>query len=102
MFKDDLKQARIRLGISGREAAKRVGISSAYYSPLETGKREKPKGELLARMEGVLQASFTSSMPLAEASNAANICKHCTEDLADIKVRLANIERLLIRLLSSK
>ena len=102
MFKSDLKQARTRLGISGREAAKRIGISSAYYSQLETGKREKPKGELLARMETVLQASFAESAPLAGESSCANVCEHCAEDLEDIKARLANIERLLISFLSSK
>ncbi len=102
MFNDDLKQARTRLGISGREAAKRIGISSAYYSQLETGKREKPKGELLARMEEVLQASFASTEPLAQASIPASECKHCKDELADIKARLASIEQLLIRYLSSK
>lgn len=102
MFNTDLKQARTRLGISGREAAKRIGISSAYYSQLETGKREKPKGELLARMEAVLQASFSTGAPLASASAVASNCEHFAEDLEDIKARLANIERLMIQLLAAK
>lgn len=100
MFKEDLKQARTRLGISGREAAKRIGISSAYYSQLETGKREKPKGELLARMETVLQAAFTTSAPLASASNSASGCKQCVSELAALQSRMSHVEQLLVEVLA--
>ena len=58
MFKDDLKKARLRAGLSGRETSKKAGISSAYYSQLETGARNRPPPDVLARLEGVLQTKF--------------------------------------------
>lgn len=66
MFKDDLKKARLRAGLSGRETSKKAGISSAYYSQLETGARNRPPPDVLARLEGVLQTKFAGMASPAE------------------------------------
>lgn len=66
MFNDELKKARLRKQLSGRKTAELVGLSSPYYSQLETGKRGPPPHEVLERIDEVLQTKFAKSKTLAD------------------------------------
>jgi transcriptional regulator with XRE-family HTH domain len=57
MFADELKTARLGTRLSGREVARLTGISSAYYSQLETGARGEPPEPLKTKLFEVLIAS---------------------------------------------
>ena len=52
-----IKQRRTELGLSQRELAKRVGVSDAYITQLETRERINPSLDVLRRLAKALQVS---------------------------------------------
>lgn len=60
MFGNELKKARLAKQLSGRKTAELAGISSPYYSQIETGKRPKPPRAVVKRLEQVLQTKFAN------------------------------------------
>jgi SOS-response transcriptional repressor LexA len=54
-FGDRLKDRRLRLGLSLREAAERAGCTKGYLSLLERGKRGAPTERVLAGLERALE-----------------------------------------------
>ena len=40
-MRDWLRESRIKNGLSGREMAKKLGITEGYYSLIESGERQK-------------------------------------------------------------
>ncbi len=50
-----LKKARKELGLTQLEVAEKVGISSNYYSMIETGKRENPGSKYMNAIVKVLK-----------------------------------------------
>lgn len=101
MFADDLKDARVKAGITGREAARRSGISSAYYSQLETGKREKPPAHVLSRIAaalGVETAYFASdacNRQLMARENSPG--EYTVNDRPALLAKMSDLERQLER-----
>ena len=72
MFNEDLKRARLRAGLSGRKTAELAGISSAYYSQLETGARGFPPAEVRSKLEEALQTKFAKSLSTAHLQQDTN------------------------------
>lgn len=105
MFSEDLKHARISLGISGREAAKRLGISSPYYSQLETGKRDMPKGPLLEKIEALMQRKFARTEPERLQAEREGEClltaSEFRKSVASIESRLDRLESILLDMLAA-
>jgi transcriptional regulator with XRE-family HTH domain len=52
-----IKQRRTELGLSQRELAKRVGVSDAYITQLETRERINPSLDVLRRLAKALKVS---------------------------------------------
>ena len=50
-----LKKARKELRLTQLEVAEKVGISSNYYSMIETGKRENPGSKYMSAIAKVLK-----------------------------------------------
>lgn len=100
MFANDLKMARVKAGLTGRETARRCEISSAYYSQLETGARARPPDHVLSKLCEVLNVNF--------AYFASGDSKHCAEvkeqadlysipDRSELLSKIADLERQLDR-----
>lgn len=107
MFADELKKARIAIGISGREAAKRLGISSPYYSQLETGKRDMPKGILLEKIEDLMRCKFAGKEPerlqneqACERLQGCELASEVRNELASVAARLDRLEKILLDVLA--
>ena len=52
-----IKQRRIALGLSQRELGKRVGVSDAYITQLETRERTNPSLDVLKKLAKALKVS---------------------------------------------
>ena len=52
-----IKRRRTELGLSQRELAKRVGLSDAYITQLETRERINPSLEVLKRLAKALKVT---------------------------------------------
>jgi transcriptional regulator with XRE-family HTH domain len=52
-----IKQRRTELGLSQRKLAKRVGVSDAYITQLETRERINPSLDVLRRLAKALKVS---------------------------------------------
>lgn len=50
-----LKKARKKLGLRQIDVTEKVGISSNYYSMIETGKRENPGSKVMSGIAKVLK-----------------------------------------------
>lgn len=51
-----LKELRIRAGLTGRDLAKKIGISAPYYSGLECGNRQ-PSPKMVIKIGSTLKVS---------------------------------------------
>lgn len=51
-FADAVRQLRLRKGVSQKIMAEAIGVSPAYLSALEHGRRGKPSFDLLQRIAG--------------------------------------------------
>jgi transcriptional regulator with XRE-family HTH domain len=60
-----LKELRIRRGLSMRELSRRSGVSQAYISQLEKGKRGTPKPEVIFSLYPHLDISYSKLMNAA-------------------------------------
>lgn len=49
-FGEYVRESRIRKNMSGRELARRAGISQAYLSQLERGENKKPSLEIIVKL----------------------------------------------------
>ena len=54
-----LKKARKELGLRQSDVAVKVGISSNYYSMIETGKRENPGSQVMTGIAKVLKLKLS-------------------------------------------
>lgn len=86
-FGEELKKMRLEKGLSIRKLAELSGISHAYISQIENGKRDKPKPELLKKLSGPL------NIPLIELMYNAGHIDHLpaavdflSADFEEIKV----------------
>jgi len=52
-----IKRLRTKLGLSQRELAKRVGVSDAYITQLETRERINPSLEVLRKLAKALKVT---------------------------------------------
>ena len=52
-----IKRRRTELGLSQRELAKRVGVSDAYITQLETRKRSNPSLHVLKKLAKALKVT---------------------------------------------
>ncbi|MEK7571259.1 MAG: helix-turn-helix transcriptional regulator [Patescibacteria group bacterium] len=59
-----LKKARKEIGLTQVQIAEKVGISSNYYSMLETGKRENPGSKIMTKIAKVLKLSPEDVFPI--------------------------------------
>ena len=64
-FGEVIRRRRVELGLQAQEVARRVEITRAYYSTLETGRAGPPAPDKLARLAEVL------ALPLDELEAAA-------------------------------
>lgn len=60
-----LKSRRRMLGLSLRDVQKRSGVSNAYLSMIESGKRGAPHPKILAKLAGAYDVSLKQLMSLA-------------------------------------
>lgn len=65
-FGEYLKMLRERAGLSQESLAEEAGISSAYVSQLETGRRNPPTPDVLRRMAGPLGVPYIVLMMQAD------------------------------------
>ncbi|MFD0916985.1 helix-turn-helix domain-containing protein [Pseudahrensia aquimaris] len=85
-----LRDKRAALGISQKEMAAGIGVSSAYLSALEHGKRGKPSFALLQRIIGYLGVIWDEAEAverLAQLSDPKAVID--TSDLSDKATLLA-------------
>ncbi|CDZ42996.1 helix-turn-helix domain-containing protein [Neorhizobium galegae] len=71
-FGHALRELRRRKGITQRELAEAIGVTPAYLSALEHGKRGRPTFELLQRIAGYFNVIWDEAeelFRLAEASH---------------------------------
>lgn len=58
-----LKDARVSLGLSQNDVAKKIGISANYYSCIENGERQSDmKTSLLINLSGILKIPISKML----------------------------------------
>ncbi|MEW6601391.1 MAG: helix-turn-helix transcriptional regulator [Nitrospirota bacterium] len=70
-----LKEARMKMGMSLREVEDRAGVSNAYISLIESGKRTDPHPNILKSLAAVYGLNITELMGVAgylDAESSAN------------------------------
>lgn len=65
MFYDQLRQIRQRKGFKIREVAQRSGVSAAYISQIESGRRGTPSPDILLKLAEGLDSSYNELMEMA-------------------------------------
>lgn len=58
-----LRKARNNLGLRQSDVAKKVGISSNYYSMIERGERENPGSKFMTKIAKVLKLKPSDVLP---------------------------------------
>lgn len=76
-FGSYLKELRIKQGLSMRELSRRSGISQAYISQIETGKKGVPSPEQLMKMYPYLDIDY---MQLMKAAGYVMVDEDFTEE----------------------
>jgi transcriptional regulator with XRE-family HTH domain len=79
LFSERLLDARKSVGMKASDIAGKVGISKAYLSQLETGKREKPSIDLIKRLAVTLGVSVNH---LADCVADSQRADHATGPIA--------------------
>jgi HTH-type transcriptional regulator, competence development regulator len=72
-----LKEIRIKSGLSMRELSRRSGISHAYISQLESGKKDTPTPEVLMNLSNHLEINY---MDLMKAAGYVMVDEDFTEE----------------------
>ena len=90
MFHDELKRAREGARLSGREIARRAGISSAYYSQLETGTRGEPPEPLRSKLVEVIGVPSASTV---QAQNVNTELAELRREREHYLEKIAELER---------
>lgn len=58
-----LKRARKELGLTQEQVAEKAGISSNYYSMLETGRKDNPSSKVIEKIAKVLRLQTSDVFP---------------------------------------
>ena len=58
MYKNKIRRIRLKKNMTLKDLADRVGISVGYLSHLETGSRDNPSKEVMARIAWALDSSI--------------------------------------------
>ena len=67
-MRDWLKESRIKNGLSGREMAKKIGITEGYYSLIESGERQKKMDSTM-----IMKLSLVLGVPTQQIVEYENI-----------------------------
>lgn len=59
-----LKKVRKSMGLTQAQVAKKVGISSNYYSMIERGEKENPGTNIMTKIAKVLKLQASDVFPL--------------------------------------
>lgn len=70
MFGDTLRKLRMIYGISAKEFSELLGISTAFLSAIETGRKE-PSVEFLAKCADIFEISLSALVLLSESYEKA-------------------------------
>lgn len=57
------KKARKELGLTQEQVAEKAGISSNYYSMLETGRKDNPSSKVIEKIAKVLKLKMSEVFP---------------------------------------
>lgn len=71
-FAQRVRLLRERKGVSQKEMAAAIGVSPAYLSALEHGKRGKPGFDLLQRVAGYFNIIWDEADDLFDVANASH------------------------------
>lgn len=99
-FGERVRELRIRRGVTQRDMAKALGVSPAYLSALEHGKRGKPTWTLLQKIMGYFNVIWDDAEALYELAEQSHPrIKIDTAGLSPTAMRLVyklgeNIHRL--------
>lgn len=89
-FGNYIKEIRVNKGITGRELARRTGISQPYLSQLETGKNKKPSIEVIMKIAKGLGVDYSKLIEIAGYINELEELEEKTELLNKEKETLQN------------
>lgn len=67
-----ISEKRIRLSMTKQELARLIGISTAYLSQIESGRRSNPKEEIVAKLISYLCLTAEETYQLYDLYAAAN------------------------------
>lgn len=71
-FGETLRDLRLRKGVTQQEMAKALGVSAAYLSALEHGKRGKPSFDFLQRVAGYFHIIWDEAEELFRVAEASD------------------------------
>ncbi|QRY67120.1 helix-turn-helix transcriptional regulator [Ensifer sp. PDNC004] len=71
-FGQALRELRHRKGVSQKEMAKAIGVSAAYLSALEHGKRGAPSFDFLQRVTGYFNVIWDEAEDLFRIANVSS------------------------------
>ena len=71
-FGEALRQLRAKKGITQRQLAEAIGVTPAYLSSLEHGKRGRPTFELLQRITGYFNIIWDEAEELFRVAEASH------------------------------
>lgn len=89
-FAEFLQQARRLRSIKQRELAHRLGMSAAYVSGLETGKKPPPSLERIELLAQILSLSAQERSEMTEAVRDSNHAFRMPPSARPIEYRLLN------------
>jgi transcriptional regulator with XRE-family HTH domain len=70
-FGEALRQLRAKKGVTQRQLAEAIGVTPAYLSALEHGKRGRPTFELLQRITGYFNIIWDEAEELFQVAEAS-------------------------------
>lgn len=70
-FAEAIRELRRRKGVTQKEMAAAIGVSPAYLSALEHGRRGKPSFDLLQRVAGYFNIIWDEAEQLFQIANAS-------------------------------
>ncbi|MCA1058084.1 helix-turn-helix domain-containing protein [Rossellomorea aquimaris] len=88
-FGQKLKKLRLTKGLKIRELENLSGVSNAYLSQLENGKRGKPSPEIIKKLAPHLDTSYTDLMKMAGYIN-----EEIDDEAIDLMNNTDNIEKI--------